>query len=286
MKKSLLLLEGGGYRGIFTSGVLDTFLDHDIEFDTVVGISSGALNGYNYVSKDLGRSKQIVFEYGQARDYFGLRNLIKTGSAFGADFVFNHLPNVIPFSKDTFINGSEFYVGATNCLTGEERYFPKSEGPEFIDCVVASSALPLVSKMVNINDTPFLDGGIASQLPLSFIDFDKYDRIVIVLTRPLSFRVKSTELSIMRGYRLFYKKYPLLLNALQNQSFVYNKQREYVEELQKKNKIYVVEPDERFKVKRLEKSEKIIRAGYDLGLEAGEKYIEYLNNKETVKTNS
>lgn len=269
-KKSLLLLEGGGYRGIFTSGVLDAFLENNIYFDTVVGISSGALNGYNYVSKDLGRSKNIVFEYGQTKDYFGIHNLLKNGSAFGADFVFNHLPNVIPFNENEFINGAEFYVGATNCLTGEIRYFKKALGSEFIDCIVASSALPLVSKMVKINDTPFLDGGIASQLPIDFINYDIYDNIVIVLTRPLAYRIKRTKAT--KSYKLIYKKYPFLVKDLLNNHIMYNKQREYITKLKRENKIYVIEPDARFKVKRLERKAKTIVEGYDLGYEAGQKY--------------
>ena len=28
--KNLILLEGGSYRGIYTSGVLDVFMEHDI----------------------------------------------------------------------------------------------------------------------------------------------------------------------------------------------------------------------------------------------------------------
>ena len=186
MKKSLLLLEGGAYRGIFTSGVLDAFLENDIYFDTVVGISAGALCGYNYVSKDLGRSRDIIFDYGQDKRYFGIRNLIKTGSAFGSKFVFDELPKSMFFNYEQFKNGADFYVGATNCETGECEYFSKKDVEiNFEDCIVASASMPLVSKMVKIKENLYLDGGIAEHLPLGFIN-DEYDFVLCVLTRPMS----------------------------------------------------------------------------------------------------
>ena len=37
-----LVLEGGGMRGVFTSGVLDGFMKHDVYFHYVVAVSAGA----------------------------------------------------------------------------------------------------------------------------------------------------------------------------------------------------------------------------------------------------
>lgn len=272
MKKGLLLLEGGAYRGIFTSGVLDAFLDYGLYFDTVVGISAGALCGYNYVSKNKGRTRDIIFEYGQDKRYFGLRNLIKTGSAFGSKFVFQDLQEEISFDLEEFKNGADFYVGATNCETGECEYFSKKDNLNFVDCVVASASMPLVSKMVNINENYYLDGGISEHLPLNFIDNNKYDFIVTVLTKPLSFRKKRINKAQSRMYKIIYKKYPSLLEKLVNEDSVYNKHREKAEQAAVDGKMHVVEPDERFKVRRVERNKKTIKEGYDLGYEAGERF--------------
>lgn len=269
MKKGLLLLEGGAYRGIFTSGVLDAFLENDIYFDTVVGISAGALCGYNYVSKDIGRSKKIIIEHGQDKRYFGISNLIKTGSAFGSDYVFNDLPKEIPFNTEQFINGAEFYVGATNCETGVCEYFSKSKENDFVSCVVASASMPLVSKMVNINDNYYLDGGISEHLPLGFIDSEKFDYVVSVLTRPINSTKKDIPRTQKRLYKIKYKNYPILLDKLISEAEVFNEQREKIKKVYDEGKMLVVEPDERFLVKRLERNVGKLEAGYKLGYEAG-----------------
>lgn len=274
MKKRLLLLEGGAYRGIFTSGVLDAFLEGDLAFDTVVGISAGALCGYNYVSKDLGRTRDIIFEYGQDKRYFGLRNLIKTGSAFGSKFVFEDLPKDKSFNYEQFRNGSNFIVGATNCNTGECVYFSK-EADDFEKCIVASASMPLVSKMVDIDNELYLDGGISEHLPLGFIN-DEYDEVICVLTKPITYRKNRISKAQARLYKVMYKKYPILLEKLLNEDSVYNEQRQKVENLYNDGKIIIVQPDERFKVRRVERNKDFIREGYELGYEAGKELVNKL----------
>lgn len=280
MKKSLLLLEGGAYRGIFTSGVLDAFLANDIYFDTVVGISAGALCGYNYVSKDLGRSRDIVFDYGQDKRYFGVRNLIKTGSAFGSGFVFDELPKSMSFNLEQFQNGADFYVGATNCHTGECEYFSKKDPDvNFVDCIVASASMPLVSKMVKIKDELYLDGGIAEHLPLGFIESGDYDYIVCVLTRPVDAKKGMLNKQQAKLYKLRYKKYPELLDKLLKESEIFNMQRQLIASLKAEGRITVIEPDERFTVRRVERNKETIHQGYHLGYEAAQERIEEIKRK-------
>lgn len=275
MKKSLLLLEGGAYRGIFTSGVLDAFLKHGIYFDTVAGISAGALCGYNYVSKNLGRARDIVFDYGCDKRYFGVQNLLKTGSAFGYKFVFEELPKQLAFDAETFKNGAEFYVGTTNCSTGECEYFSKNDPDvNFVDCVVASASMPLVSKMMNINDQLYLDGGITEHLPLGFVKEGKYDLIVSVLTRPLAAKKYKLNKAQAKLYKITYKKYPELLDKLLHEKEIFNSQREELAKMQDECGMIIIEPDERFKVSRVERSKVKIQDGYQLGYEAGEQYVE------------
>lgn len=45
LEKTGLVLEGGGMRGVFTSGVLDAFMKHDVYFPYTVAVSAGACNG-------------------------------------------------------------------------------------------------------------------------------------------------------------------------------------------------------------------------------------------------
>ena len=88
-----IVLEGGGMRGLYTSGVLDYLLDQDIMADYVIGVSAGACNGVSYVSKQGGRSFRVNTGYLNDKRYLSLNNFIKTKSLFGMDFIFNQIPH-------------------------------------------------------------------------------------------------------------------------------------------------------------------------------------------------
>ena len=91
MKKKVgLVLEGGAMRGLYTSAIIDTFLDEKIHFDGIIGVSAGALFGVNYVSKQKGRTLRYNKKYIKNRNYMGLWSLITTGSIVNKDFAYNN----------------------------------------------------------------------------------------------------------------------------------------------------------------------------------------------------
>ena len=51
MYQAGLVLEGGGMKGVYTSGVLDFFLDKGLEFSSVYGVSAGACSMCSFLSK-------------------------------------------------------------------------------------------------------------------------------------------------------------------------------------------------------------------------------------------
>ena len=119
MPKTLMLLEGGAYRGIFTAGALDVLLEHDFYFDAVAGISAGAMCGYHFIGRAHGRVRQILLEYGNDPRYFSTRNLVRSGKSIGDEFIFFDLMEKIPFDFKTFRESkSRFDVCAANCPTG------------------------------------------------------------------------------------------------------------------------------------------------------------------------
>ena len=54
--KTGLVLEGGAMRGMFTAGVLDVLMEHNIQLDGAIGVSAGAVFGCNYKSHQIGRT--------------------------------------------------------------------------------------------------------------------------------------------------------------------------------------------------------------------------------------
>ena len=59
MIEAALVLEGGALRSLYTAGVLDMFMEKNIEFSCVIGVSAGALTAANYISKQKYRSAKI-----------------------------------------------------------------------------------------------------------------------------------------------------------------------------------------------------------------------------------
>ena len=74
---SALVVEGGAMRGIFASGVLDFFMQHNYRrFDFAIGVSAGATNLSGYVCNQPGRSHDIIVNYATQREFFNpLRGL-------------------------------------------------------------------------------------------------------------------------------------------------------------------------------------------------------------------
>ena len=101
-----LVLEGGGMRGVFTCGVLDYLMDHDIRFPYVIGVSAGACNALDYVSRQPGRTRDCMIPDEQYGKYiYGIRDTIRTKSMMNMDLIFDRFPNeLIPFDFDTYFS--------------------------------------------------------------------------------------------------------------------------------------------------------------------------------------
>ena len=156
-----LVLEGGGMRGVFTSGVLDAFMKHNLYFDYVVAVSAGAGNGMSYMSKQYRRARMTNIDFLARYDYIGLRHLFSQGCIFDQKLLYDDLPNdYLPYDFDTYFkNPATFEMVTTNCLTGEAMYLvDKQDKQRTLEIVKASSSLPYVSKIVTVDGIPMLDG--------------------------------------------------------------------------------------------------------------------------------
>ena len=123
MKKGLIM-EGGAMRGMFTCGVIDVFMEQNIEFDGAAGISAGAVFGCNYVSRQIGRPIRYNKRFCKDPRYCSIRSLLKTGDLFGAKFCYDDLPNELdPFDNETYdSNPMAFYAVCTDVETGKAIY--------------------------------------------------------------------------------------------------------------------------------------------------------------------
>ena len=276
-----LVLEGGGMRGLFSAGVLDALLElKELSVNGIVGVSSGALFGVNYVSKQKERAVRYNKKYADDKRYMGLHSWITTGKAVNKDFAFYVLPCKLDvFDNETFKKAkTDFYVVMTNVESGKPEYVLIEDAFAQMEYLRATSALPFASKIIEINGKKYLDGGISDSIPIDFCESLGYDKIIAVLTRPEG-TYKEDKLGFL--YKLVYRKYPNLVNSLLNMATDYEKVLAKIKDLENKGKIFVVRPPEVLKIGRLEKNRDKIQKVYDTGLNTGLKeldnIVKYLN---------
>ena len=276
-----LVLEGGGMRGLFSAGVLDALLElKELTVNGIVGVSSGALFGVNYVSKQKERAVRYNKKYADDKRYMGLHSWITTGNAVNKDFAFYELPYKLDvFDNETFKKAkTDFYVVMTNVESGKPEYVLIEDAFAQMEYLRATSALPFASKIIEINGKKYLDGGISDSIPIDFCESLGYDKIIAVLTRPEG-TYKEDKLGFL--YKLVYRKYPNLVNSLLNMATDYEKVLAKIKDLENKGKIFVVRPPEVLKIGRLEKNRDKIQKVYDTGLNTGLKelnnIVKYLN---------
>ena len=211
-----LVLEGGGMRGVFTCGVLDCFMDHQIRFPYTIGVSAGACNGLSYISRQRGRAKYSNIDLLDKYNYIGLRHLLRKRNIMDFDLLFTEFPeHILPYDYDAYFSSSERYeMVTTNCLTGEANYFEeKSDKKRLIDIVRASSSLPFVCPITYVDDIPMLDGGIVDSIPLQRAMDEGYASHVVVLTRNKGYRKETKDIRVPS---FIYRKYPRIREALNN----------------------------------------------------------------------
>ena len=281
MDKIGLILEGGGMRGIYTAGVLDFFIDKNIEVDLVIGVSAGGCHAASYLSKQYKRAYHTNIDYINDKEYISFRNLIKTGSIFGMDLMFNKIPNELYlYDHDTFRKSkSKFTVVTTNCETGKAEYITLTDMKKDIMYLQASCSIPMFANIVEIDGYKLVDGGVADSIPIEYAIKEGCKKNIVILTRDKTYRKNKVKFSSL--IRRKYKKYPNLVKSIENRHLNYNKSLDLVKELEDKGDALVIRPKSPVKVSQIEKDvdklTKLYNDGYNDAKESYEKIMEFIN---------
>ena len=276
MEKSVLVLEGGAMRSLYTSGVLDVFMNNNIDIDCTVGVSAGALVGSNYVSNQKGRTANININYCKDSKYIGVGAIKNNKGLIGFDYLFGEIAKDNPFDeKEFFSTKKRFVTGVTNCITGKTEYFDKDLKNTY-KLLQASSSMPLVSKIVEINGKPYLDGAIDCNVPIDWALDQGFEKIVVVLTRNKEYRKQPLSNKMKKIYNFVYKKYPNLLKTMYDRPNKYNETYDEIEKLESENRIFVFRPKNNVDISRLERDQDKLRDLYEEGIDETEKQLEKL----------
>ena len=271
-RKTGLVLEGGGMRGVFTSGVLDAFMKHELYFPYVVAVSAGACNGLSYMSRQPRRARYSNIDMLRKYDYISLKSLLTQGSIFDPNILYERFPNeIVPFDYETYRkNRTVFEMVTTNCVTGRAEYLSEKEDAKRMTAIAkASSSLPYVAQITEVDGIPMLDGGIVDSIPVVHAIEKGYSPNVVVMTRNRGFRSTEHDFKIPR---FIYKEYPRLRVALSHRVEVYNQQLELIERMEDWGEVICIRPQRPMEVDRICRDVAKLEALYEEGFALGEKF--------------
>ena len=263
-------------RGVFTSGVLDAFMKHEVYFPYVVAVSAGACNGLSYVSRQPRRARYTNIDMLQKYGYLSLKHLLTKGSIFDPNLLYERFPNeIVPFDFDTYEHSSTtFEMVTTNCLTGRAEYLAEKHDEQRMMAIVkASSSLPYVAQITEVDGVPMLDGGIIDSIPVVRAVDMGYSPNVVIMTRNRGFRSTEADFKVPK---LFYKDYPRLRVALSRRTAVYNEQLALVERMEDWGEIVCIRPERPMEVDRMCRDVKKLEALYEEGFQLGERFCKSL----------
>lgn len=262
-------------RGMYTAGVLDTFLDENINFDEIVGVSAGALFGVNFLSKQKGRAIRYNKKYNKDKNYLGLLPLLKEGNIVSTEFAYTKVPRELdPFDDETYKqSGIPFYAVVTNLKTGKPEYINITSVFDQMDTLRASGSMPFVSKPVEIGSELYLDGAVTDSIPFHFLHDRGCDKLVVILTRDIDYRKGPMSYTMAK---LCYKKYPLFAGKVRDRHLIYNRSIEGLKKWEQEGRAFVLRPSSPIEISRTEKDPEKLQAVYDLGIADCKKKLEEL----------
>lgn len=265
---AVLVLEGGATRGVFSSGALDFLMEKNLYVTDVIGVSAGACNAVDYVSEQIGRTRDCMIHKEKELDYYlGIRKMFKEKSMLDMDLIFDKYPNeLIPFDYDTYFDSDiNCEIVTTNCETGKAEYMTeRKDRDRLMKIGRASSSMPLAAPIVRIDGVPYLDGGLADSVPIQRAMKKGRKKIIIILTRNEGYRKKQPSIGEAKIYRSAYKKYPNLVRTILRRPYTYNRQMEQIEKLEEEGKIFVLRPKIKA-ISRLEKNYDRLTSFYEHG---------------------
>lgn len=268
-KKIGLVVEGGGMKCAYGAGIMDAFLDEGITFDYCIGVSGGSGNVASYLAGQRGRNLRFFTDHIHSPDYFGLKSLLKTGDLFGLEYIYGDLTRrdgEDPLDFPALMkNPAEYEVVVTNALTGKPEYY----GREMMQqddyrLIMASSAIPVACHPVELNGTPYFDGGLTDAIPVRRAMERGCEKLVVLLTKNRDYVRKPQG---MRGlYRRVCRRYPCIVEAIDRRHEVYNDNLRDVFSLEREGTAFVFAASEPIHVGTYSMKEEAERALYDLGL--------------------
>ena len=274
-----LVLEGGANRTYYTIGILDALMDNNIKCDMLIGVSAGIANGISYASSQRGRGMELGEKCISDKRYMGMKYYFKkgNGSYYNIDFVFRHVPEkIVPFDYESFRNfPGKVYAVVTNVRTGKSEYLPVDDYDKSWKIILASCALPLMFKPVEIDGESYMDGGCSDPLPVEFAYKAGCDKVLCVFTREREYHKEGGSEAAISSF--LFRKNKEFSSVLKNRSNIYNNSRDFIFQKEKEGSAFIFAPKCTEGWKRTEKRFDYLQKMYNEG------YNDAVNRMDELK---
>lgn len=261
-----LVLEGGSTRALFTAGVTDVFLERGLLCEHVIGVSAGALVGYNYVAGLTGRSAYLNLKYCTDWRYLSLKSFARTGNAFGREMSFELIPDHLdPFPYEAYDRSPMTLTAVSSDLETGEAYYPTvADARADAPYLMATSAQPLISQIVERDGRLLLDGGTCDSVPIIYSKLTGARKHIVVCTQHESYRKHPNKL--MPILRQRYAAYPYYVERLQMRHYEYNRTCRALRRMHDAGEIFLIAPQKPVEVASMEQDQRKLLDLYEQGV--------------------
>ncbi|MCL2513441.1 MAG: patatin family protein [Oscillospiraceae bacterium] len=266
---------GGGMRGIYGAGILDCFLDNNIEPDYCIGVSAGSANVASFLAKQKGRNYRFYTVHAADKRYMSLGNYIKTRSYFDFDYIYGTLTNEVDRIDYGTLLASETkaVIVATEAETGESAYFTKNDfKPDDCRILMASCAIPPACLPVDVNGIKYFDGGVSDPVPVKKAIDDGCNRLIVILTKPFGHIMRPERFPFV--YKRLLKNYPKAAGALEKRDKTYMASIKTLKEMEYEGSAVVLAPEKPLELKIASKNTGKLSAVYNQGYSDAEKKLD------------
>ncbi|WP_120463690.1 patatin-like phospholipase family protein [Paenibacillus aceti] len=272
--RTALVVEGGGMRGVFSTGILDAFIKQDFNpFDLCIGVSAGASNLAAYLGKMYQRNFKVFTDYSLRPEFISMKKFVRGGHLMDIDWLWDITLREMPVDVDTlFSTLSEFIIGATEVNTGKSVYLNPTR-QNFDQLMKASSAIPVIYRgFVEVDGVKYVDGGVTDSIPVIEAYRRGASKIMVLRSRPHSYIMQSSKNNVLTKWHL--RRYPDLLQALENRVHTYQAAIEFMRNPPAGVEVIEVNPPDSFQTERLTKELSILKQDYQLGYDRGVQLME------------
>ena len=278
-KKTALIVEGGGQRGVFSFGITDTFINRNYDpFDIYIGVSNGVAVLCWYLIRETDNNLDKML-YAAKGDYLSYKNIFTGKDILKFHQMYEDGERMFKPSMEKIKNnlkGKDYIAVVTDAIEANAEYYSFGDG-EWMPKMIASGTLPFLVKTPSlINGHRKFDGGIADPLPVEKAYELGAKKIIVIRTYEKKFRRKLKPENYIGA--LFSRKYPKLRKALLEHDKTYNRALDFINNPPHDCDIVQLCPPEKLKSKRDSKNIEILKADYKLGKRVAEEYLDDLDD--------